>query len=208
MGSLFPDKVASPISLNHLLYALHDLDRGKVAPLVQPTTPSARSRAVAYGGTFQSDPAAATTCLIQHGLKRAEAAKEVARRLTAMGYRSDSGGRFKGKQIEKWREKMMTERAAENQAVAQYQFALETVKSMDSKAAVDFLRAPYRPFTHQTFLKPPLLMGMLSGHFRPPTTINFGDLTFQLGSGRKFQIETTTPAILFRFARDSWRGPG
>jgi hypothetical protein len=56
-----------------------------------------------------------------------------------MGYRSDSGGRFEGKQIEKWREKMMTERAAENRAVAQYQFALETVKSMDSKAAVDFL---------------------------------------------------------------------
>jgi hypothetical protein len=139
MGALFPDKAALPISLNHLLFALHDLDRGKVAPLLQPITPSGNPGLSLAEELFRAIPAAATTCLIEHGLKRAEAAKEVARQLTAMGYRSDSGGRFEGKQIEKWREKMMTERAAENRAVAQYQFALETVKSMDSKAAVDFL---------------------------------------------------------------------
>jgi hypothetical protein len=49
----------------------------------------------------------------------------------------------------------MTERAAESRAVAQYRLALKIVKSMDSKAAVDFLMGSMPPFTRQTFLKPP-----------------------------------------------------
>ena len=36
IGVLFPNTPALPISLNRLLYALHDLDRGKVAPLSSP----------------------------------------------------------------------------------------------------------------------------------------------------------------------------
>ena len=70
----------------------------------------------------------------------------------------------------------MTERAAENRAVAQYQLALKIVKSMDSKAAVDFLMGSMPAIYPPNFPKTPLLMGTLSGHFRPPTTINFGDL--------------------------------
>jgi hypothetical protein len=34
---------------------------------------------------------------------------------------------------------MMTERAAENRAVAQYQLALETVKAMEAREAFEFL---------------------------------------------------------------------
>jgi hypothetical protein len=38
IAELFPDKPSLPATLNHLLYALWDLDRGKVAPLLQPAT--------------------------------------------------------------------------------------------------------------------------------------------------------------------------
>ena len=36
IAELFPDKPSLPATLNHLLYALWDLDRGKVPPLLQP----------------------------------------------------------------------------------------------------------------------------------------------------------------------------
>ena len=55
IGALFPDAPALPISLNHLLYALHDLDRGKVAPFLDRHSIQ-KSGAVAYRGTVQSDP--------------------------------------------------------------------------------------------------------------------------------------------------------
>ena len=80
------------------------------------------------------------TCLVEkQRVKRSDAAKEVARRLTGMGYRSHAGERFEASQIAKWREKITTERAAENRATAQYQLALEMVKSMEGRAAFDFL---------------------------------------------------------------------
>jgi hypothetical protein len=139
LGALFPNKPALPISLNHLLYALHDLDRGKTPPLLERATPSKNPGLFLIVELFRAIPAAAMTCLLKQGVKRDVAAKEVARRLTGMGYRSDSGGRFEASQIAKWREKMMTERAAENRAAAQYQLALEMVKSMEGRAAFDFL---------------------------------------------------------------------
>jgi hypothetical protein len=76
---------------------------------------------------------------VPYQAERADAAKEVARKLAGIGYRSPSGGRFEAKQIAKWREKMMTERAAKNRAVAQYQLALEMIQSMEGRAAFDFL---------------------------------------------------------------------
>jgi hypothetical protein len=50
-------------------------------------------------------------------------------RFTRLGYKLPGGKLVTGPRIIKWREKMMTELARENLAVAQYQFALKTVKS-------------------------------------------------------------------------------
>jgi len=36
LAVLFPNKPTLPLSLNHLLYGLADLDRGKVPPLLKP----------------------------------------------------------------------------------------------------------------------------------------------------------------------------
>jgi hypothetical protein len=139
IAALFPGKPSLPISLNHLLYAIYDLDRGKVTPLLQPATPSKNPGLSLTEDLFRALPAAAMTCLVKQGMKREGAARDIARRLTRMGYRSNEGDEFTASQIAKWREKMMTERAAENRAAAQYQLALETVKSMDGNVAVNFL---------------------------------------------------------------------
>ena len=107
--------------------------------MLEPATPSKNPGLSLTEELFRAIPAAAITCLLKQGVKRSDAAKEVARRLTGMGYRSHSGGPFEASQIAKWREKMMTERATENRAVSQYQLALEMVKSMEGRAAFDFL---------------------------------------------------------------------
>ena len=51
------------------------------------------------------------------------------------------GDRIEGSQVAKWREKMRTERAAENLAVARYQLALQQVKDMDPAEGVKLVLA-------------------------------------------------------------------
>jgi len=78
---------------------------------------------------FRAFPSAALTCLVERGVDRQTAADDIAKRLTRLGYKLPGGKLVTGPRIIKWREKMMTELARENLAVAQYQFALKTVKS-------------------------------------------------------------------------------
>ena len=67
----------------------------------------------------------------------------------------------------------MTERAAENRAAAQYQLALETVKSKDGRAAVDFLMHSIPDLYPPNFPKTPLFnweqRPAILGLQRPPT---------------------------------------
>ncbi len=140
IAELFPNQPSLPIALNHLLYGLWDLDRGKVVPLLEPAKPSTNPGLSLTEDLFRAIPAAAMTKLTDSRvMKRADAARNIARRLSKMGFTRPSGDAITGPQVAKWREKMMTERAAENRAVAQYQFALETVKTMEPHKAVEFL---------------------------------------------------------------------
>jgi hypothetical protein len=61
-------------------------------------------------------------------MTREQAATDVARRLSRMGYSHPSGKEIKPAHIADWGEKMMTELASENRAVARYQAALDWVK--------------------------------------------------------------------------------
>ena len=89
---------------------------------------------------FRAMAAAAMTCLVERtAMTRAQAAKDVARRLSRMGYKHPSGKEIKPAQIVAWREKMMTELAAENRAVGRYQTALYWVKDEEPQAALTFL---------------------------------------------------------------------
>jgi hypothetical protein len=140
IAELFPDKPSLPATLNHLLYALWDLDCGKVAPLLQPAKIEHSPGLSLADDLFRALPAAAMTRLMEgRAMSRKEAAHSIARRLTGMGYRDADGAEFTASQLTKWREKMTTELPAENHAAGQYQLALKAVEPIERAEAVDFL---------------------------------------------------------------------
>jgi hypothetical protein len=140
IAELFPDKPSLPATLNHLLYALWDLDRGKVAPLLQPAKIEHGPGLSLADELFRALPAAAMTRLMEgRAMSRDAAAHSIARRLIGMGYRDAAGAEIAASQLMKWREKMMTELPAENHAAGQYQFALKAVQPMERAEAVEFL---------------------------------------------------------------------
>jgi hypothetical protein len=141
IAALFPNKPTLPVSLIDLACALKDLDRGVVAPMLKPTDVRHRPPSSTSAELFRALPAAAMTLEMQAGKSRKEASREIATRLSKMGYRDSLGNPVEAAQVAKWREKMMTERAAENLAVARYQLALEQVKGMAPSEGSKFLLA-------------------------------------------------------------------
>jgi hypothetical protein len=140
ISALYPDEPSLPLPLNQLLYDLDDLDHGRVAAFFQPTKVSHRPRTALSEDLFRAIVAAAMT-LLMDGTKvsRDEAARDIARRLTKMGCKHTSGKSITGRQIAKWREKMMTERAAESRGVARYQHTLQLVSGKPPLEAVAFI---------------------------------------------------------------------
>jgi hypothetical protein len=65
IAELFPDKPSLPATLNHLLYALWDLDRGKVAPLLQPAKIEHSPGLSLSEDLFRALPSAAMTRLME-----------------------------------------------------------------------------------------------------------------------------------------------
>jgi hypothetical protein len=128
ISALYPDEPSFPGPLNQLLYDLKDLDHGRVGPLLEPTKVPNRPPSATSEELFRAIVAAAMTLLMDGGkVSRNEAARDIARRLSKMGCKHSSGKPVTGPQIAKWREKMTTEWAAENLAVARYQLALQMV---------------------------------------------------------------------------------
>src|ERR1700735_2498403 len=65
IAELFPDKPSLPATLNHLLYALWDLDRGKVPPLLQPAKIEHSPGLSLAEDLFRALPSAAMTRLME-----------------------------------------------------------------------------------------------------------------------------------------------
>ena len=140
VSDLYPDEPSFPIPLNELRFALIDLDHGAVAPFLKPTKVPNRPRTGLSEGVFRAIVAAAVTRLIKgKAVSRPDAAAVVAKMLSEMGCRHASGEKISPSQIAKWREKMMTERAAEDLAVARYELALEMTSGMEPLESVKFM---------------------------------------------------------------------
>jgi hypothetical protein len=140
ISELYPDAPTVLLPLNELLYALNDLDLGKVVPLLTPTKVSHSPGTALSDILFRAIAAAAMTCLVDRTtMSRHEAAKDIAKRLSRGGFAHPSGKEITPNQITKWRETMMTELASENRAVARYRAALDWVKDKEPQAAVQFL---------------------------------------------------------------------
>jgi hypothetical protein len=80
------------IPLRQLIYALHDLDRGKVVPLLAPQKINHRPRDSLVTEGLMAFAAACMELLIESGVRRKDAARHVAKDLHAKGYRSNRHG--------------------------------------------------------------------------------------------------------------------
>jgi hypothetical protein len=107
------------IPLRQLIYALHDLDRGRAGPLLAPQKTSHRPRDSVAKEAFIAIPAACMELLVEGGIARKDAANRVANALGAMGYRNGDK-RITGENVEDWRDRMRTGSPAENAAVGRF----------------------------------------------------------------------------------------
>jgi hypothetical protein len=155
ISDLFPDKPSFAAPLIQLRQDIDDLERGKVAPFFRPTKIANRPPSALSEDLFRAIAAAAMTILMGgKKLSRNEAARDVARRLSKMGARPSSKAITAG-QIAKWREKMMTELASENLAVARYQYALKEVAGMEPLRAVALMLESLTDLSPRNFPKKP-----------------------------------------------------
>src|SRR5947209_4432578 len=115
--------VADPsalIAIRHLLYSLADLEGGKLAPLLTPKKVKNRPRDSAAKEAFRAFAAVAMDFFMEGGDPRKQAARRVAAALSHMGYDDGPGKPIKSHMVEDWRDRMMTERPAENLAAARF----------------------------------------------------------------------------------------
>jgi hypothetical protein len=142
ISEIYPNEPGFAFPLNDLLYSLFDLDHGKVVPLLRPGKIANSPGNALADELFKAIAAAAMTRLVEGKvMQRKQASQDILKRLKAMGITHLSGKTITANQIEKWREKMMTELASENRAVARYEFALKYVSGLEPVPAVEFLLA-------------------------------------------------------------------
>lgn len=99
--------------LNQLRYALIDLDRGKVVPLLTPKKTKNRPKDSSAKEALRSSAAVAMELFMKGKVQRKQAARNVAKRLSEMGYEHSPGKQISAKHVEDWRDRMMTERPSE-----------------------------------------------------------------------------------------------
>ena len=140
ISEVYPKEPSFAFPLNDLLYGLFDLDHGKVVPLLRPVKIANSPGNASADELFKAIAAAAMTRLVEGKvMQRKQASQDILKRLKAMGITHLSGKAITANQIAKWREKMMTELASENQAVARYEFAIKYVSGLEPVQAVEFL---------------------------------------------------------------------
>jgi hypothetical protein len=136
LAVLFPDTPTLPLALQDLLQALVDLDRGTPNPLFDRSKARGRAPIPLSEDLFRALIAAAMTKRMEAlEISREQAARDIARRLSELGYQP---GRIQHGQIEDWRDKMM-EGDFTSLAVQRYRLALKWVESKQPIEGVKFL---------------------------------------------------------------------
>jgi hypothetical protein len=113
------------IPLRRLIYALHDLDRGTVVPLLAPQKINHRPRDSLLKEGLMAFAAACMELLIESGVRRKDAARRVAKYLHAKGYRSTRDRTITAQNVEDWRDRMRSESPSESEAVARFRRLVE-----------------------------------------------------------------------------------
>ncbi len=108
------------VPLRRLQYALADLDRGKVVPLLARKKAAHRPPDSHAKEAFRAAVAGAMDVMVVAKINNREAARVVAMELSSLGYQEPPGTRITGAMVEDWRERMMTESPAKCPAVDRF----------------------------------------------------------------------------------------
>lgn len=128
--------------LTQLRYALIDLDRGKVVPLLTPTKVGQRPKDASGKESLRTFAAVAMELFIIGKMSRKPAADAVAKALFAMGYEYNPGTPFNAQRVEDWRDRMKAESPKEDAGAARFHRLVPQLKSMfpdDPIAAAKYL---------------------------------------------------------------------
>ena len=116
--------------LNQLRYALIDLDRGKVVPLLRPKKPENRPKDSSAKEALRSSAAVAMEFYMKAKVQRKQAARNVAKRLSEMGYEHSRGKQITAQHVEDWRDRVMTERPSEFEPAGRFHRLVPQLEAM------------------------------------------------------------------------------
>lgn len=128
VSETIPDRLDLPQPLQETLFALRDLDRGRVSSLLEPTLIDHRPPMPYSEELFRADAAILMELKKRSGIKRMVAAEIVARRLNERGYR-DGNDRLAGKKIAAWRDVARQEIGVSDLGRQRYRFVLERLEA-------------------------------------------------------------------------------
>jgi hypothetical protein len=123
------DKPAALAPLYRLQYALCDLGIGTVTPMFKPKKVRNRPRVSMATDNFRAVASVAMDMFMEAGVRREDAAARVAEALHRMGY-SSRNKPIRRHMVEDWRDRMMTERPAENLAAGRFLRLQSDLKAM------------------------------------------------------------------------------
>jgi hypothetical protein len=130
------------VPLHQLQYGLNDLEAGKVPDLLKPTPIKGRPPDSASDTGFRAFAAVAMDLLMDGDVRREEAARRVARELTAMGYMASATKPITAQRVEDWRDRIREERPAEYAPAGRFDRVKQELMRQfpqDPVAAAEFL---------------------------------------------------------------------
>lgn len=143
LKAMFGNRTASIfLPLNQLRYALFDLERGKTVPLLTQKKIKHRPRDSSAKEAFRALAAVAMELFIKGKIPRNQAAKAVAKALSATGYENSIGKPITAKLVEDWRDRMKKENPKEYAPAGRFHRMVPQLESMfpnDPKSAAKYL---------------------------------------------------------------------
>lgn len=134
-----PNGTELVLPINELLYALEDLDRGRLAPLFHHVVTGGRHPTGLSAKLFRSIAAVLMTLYQDEKMGVDDPASAVARKLNRLGYRDDGNQRITGDQVNAWRNEVRATKGKNTPGGKQYRTTLSMLSKQfpsDPKGAV------------------------------------------------------------------------
>lgn len=134
-----PDGTDLVLPINELLYAIHDLDNGRLSPMFHHTVSGGRPPTAFSDKLFRATAAVLMTLYQDPKLGDGDPATMVARKLNRLGYRDDQKKKITGVQVNAWRNEFRSSKGRKTTEGQQYQRTLSELSKLhpsDPKSAI------------------------------------------------------------------------